>query len=108
MKILVTGGAGFIGGNFVHYMVNRYPEDMIVNQDNFEVRTEATDYHAVLEALKAAGYDIAESEVEFIPSMESKVDDESAIKALHKLIDTLDDNDDVQRVSYNCDLPDME
>ena len=31
MKILVTGGAGFIGGNFVHYMVNKYPEDMIVN-----------------------------------------------------------------------------
>lgn len=33
MKILVTGGAGFIGGNFVHYMVNKYPEDMIVNLD---------------------------------------------------------------------------
>ena len=27
VKILVTGGAGFIGGNFVHYMVNKYPED---------------------------------------------------------------------------------
>ena len=34
MKILVTGGAGFIGGNFVHYMVDKYPEDMIVNLDN--------------------------------------------------------------------------
>lgn len=33
MKILVTGGAGFIGGNFVHYMVKKYPEDMIVNLD---------------------------------------------------------------------------
>jgi len=33
MKILVTGGAGFIGGNFVHYMVNKYPDDMIVNLD---------------------------------------------------------------------------
>ena len=33
MKILVTGGAGFIGGNFVHYMVNKYPEYMIVNLD---------------------------------------------------------------------------
>ena len=33
MKILVTGGAGFIGGNFVHYMVNKYPEDMFVNLD---------------------------------------------------------------------------
>ena len=33
MKIIVTGGAGFIGGNFVHYMVNKYPEDMIINLD---------------------------------------------------------------------------
>lgn len=33
MKILVTGGAGFIGGNFVHYMVNKYPDDQIVNID---------------------------------------------------------------------------
>ena len=33
MKILVTGGAGFIGGNFVHFMVNKYPDDMIVNLD---------------------------------------------------------------------------
>lgn len=33
MKILVTGGAGFIGGNFVHYMVKKYPEDSIVNLD---------------------------------------------------------------------------
>lgn len=33
MKILVTGGAGFIGGNFVHHMVNKYPEDKIINLD---------------------------------------------------------------------------
>lgn len=33
MKILVTGGAGFIGGNFVQYMVNKYPEHIIYNLD---------------------------------------------------------------------------
>ena len=33
MKILVTGGAGFIGGNFTHLMVNKYPEDQIVVLD---------------------------------------------------------------------------
>lgn len=33
MKILVTGGAGFIGGNFVHYMLEQHPEDQIVNLD---------------------------------------------------------------------------
>ncbi|MBM7654740.1 dTDP-glucose 4,6-dehydratase [Neobacillus cucumis] len=33
MKLLVTGGAGFIGSNFVRYMVNKYPNYMIVNLD---------------------------------------------------------------------------
>jgi len=34
MKIIVTGGAGFIGGNFVHYMINKYPEYDIVCLDD--------------------------------------------------------------------------
>ena len=33
MKIIVTGGAGFIGGNFVHHMVNKYPDYQIINLD---------------------------------------------------------------------------
>ena len=32
-NILITGGAGFIGGNFVHHMVNKYPEYQIINLD---------------------------------------------------------------------------
>lgn len=33
MKILVTGGAGFIGSNFIHYILNKYPDYQIVNLD---------------------------------------------------------------------------
>lgn len=46
MKILVTGGAGFIGGNFVQYMVNEHPEDMIINLDKLT-------YAGNLETLKS-------------------------------------------------------
>lgn len=34
MNIIVTGGAGFIGGNFMHYMVNKYPNDNIICVDS--------------------------------------------------------------------------
>lgn len=33
MKLLVTGGAGFIGSNFIHYWLKNYPEDFIINLD---------------------------------------------------------------------------
>lgn len=46
MKIVVTGGAGFIGGNFVNYMVETYPNDFIVNLDLLT-------YAGNLETLKA-------------------------------------------------------
>ncbi|EGT5258737.1 NAD-dependent epimerase/dehydratase family protein, partial [Clostridioides difficile] len=32
-KILITGGAGFIGSNFIHYMLNKYVDYFIVNLD---------------------------------------------------------------------------
>jgi len=33
MKLLVTGGAGFIGSNFIHYWLKNYPQDQIINLD---------------------------------------------------------------------------
>ncbi|MBQ0004500.1 MAG: YebC/PmpR family DNA-binding transcriptional regulator [Clostridiales bacterium] len=78
-------------------------EDMIAHEDHFEIQTEPTELTAVHEAVKEAGFEIAESGVEYIPSMEANVA-EDAVKALNKLINTLEDNDDVQNVYYNCEL----
>ena len=33
MKLLITGGAGFIGSNFIHYWMNGYPADQVINLD---------------------------------------------------------------------------
>jgi transcriptional/translational regulatory protein YebC/TACO1 len=79
-------------------------DDMIVNEDNFEIRTDPSAFNDVHQAVKDAGYEIVEAEVEQIPSMEANVTDESAIKSLTKLITSLEDNDDVQKVYFNCDL----
>ncbi len=50
MKLFVTGGAGFIGGNFVRYWLREHPEDTVVNFD-------ALTYSGNLESLK----DVAEN-----------------------------------------------
>lgn len=76
-------------------------EDMIVNEDHFEVQTDPAAYHDVHQAITDAGYEIISSEVEYVPSMESTPKPED-IKKLKKMIDLLEENDDVQNVYTNC------
>lgn len=80
-------------------------DDMTVNEDSFEVITDPAVFNDVHAAIKDAGYDIVEADIEQIPSMQASVTDEAAIKSLTKMIDILEDNDDVQKVYYNCELP---
>ena len=44
MKFLITGGAGFIGSNYLHYVVDRYPDDQFICLD---LLTYAGNYHNI-------------------------------------------------------------
>jgi YebC/PmpR family DNA-binding regulatory protein len=79
-------------------------EDMISYDDSFEIRTSPDDFNAVAEALKAAGYELAEEDVEYVPSMENAPTSPGDIKNLSKMIEALEDNDDVQKVYTNCSV----
>lgn len=83
-------------------------DDMIVNEDNFEIRTEPSSFSHVHKIIKEAGYDIFEAEVEYVPSIESNVTNPEDMKSIVKLINALEDNDDVQKVYYNCELVEEE
>ncbi|MCQ2548105.1 MAG: YebC/PmpR family DNA-binding transcriptional regulator [Clostridia bacterium] len=76
-------------------------EDFKVEEDCFEVYTDPADYNDVFTALQEAGYEFVESDVEYVPSMEA-TPDEFDLPKLRKLIDALEENDDVQKVSHNC------
>ncbi|MBR2736602.1 MAG: YebC/PmpR family DNA-binding transcriptional regulator [Firmicutes bacterium] len=76
-------------------------EDMSTEEDSFEIYTTTEDFNAVSDALTAAGYELAEAEIEYLPSMESNPD-ETTLKSLKKLIAELEENDDVQKVTTNC------
>ncbi|NLT48266.1 MAG: YebC/PmpR family DNA-binding transcriptional regulator [Clostridiales bacterium] len=79
-------------------------EDVLIHEDSFEVQTLPENFNAVSDALKQAGYDFVEADVEFVPSIEA-TPGESEMKSLRKMIDMLEENDDVQKVSHNCAVP---
>ncbi|MET8948330.1 YebC/PmpR family DNA-binding transcriptional regulator [Streptomyces sp. NPDC052016] len=73
--------------------------------ENFEVISEATDLVAVRTALQDAGIDYDSAEANFVPTMQVELDEEGA-KKIFKLIDALEDSDDVQNVFANFDVSD--
>jgi YebC/PmpR family DNA-binding regulatory protein len=73
--------------------------------DSFEVISEATDLVAVRTALQAAGLDYDSAEASFVPSMTVEVDETGATKVF-RLVEALEDLDDVQNVFGNFDVPD--
>lgn len=79
-------------------------EDMIVNEDSFEIYTDPSDFDAVTEALRSAGYEFVEADIDMVPSMTAAPEDETALKNLKKLVEMLEENDDVQKVYTNCDV----
>jgi YebC/PmpR family DNA-binding regulatory protein len=74
----------------------------------FEIQTEASDLVAVRTALQDAGIDYDSAEANFVPSVQVQLDADGARK-IFKLIDALEDSDDVQNVYANFDLtPEVE
>ncbi|MBQ1352733.1 MAG: YebC/PmpR family DNA-binding transcriptional regulator [Firmicutes bacterium] len=79
-------------------------DDLVEYDDCFEVLTAPEDFAAVSEALREAGYEFVEADVEYLPSMESTPTEEHDIKNLKKMIEILEDDDDVQKVYHNCTI----
>jgi transcriptional/translational regulatory protein YebC/TACO1 len=78
--------------------------DFAADEDVFEITTEPDDFSAVREALEAKGYTFVSAEVEMVPDVYSEITDEEAIIKMEKLLDALEDNDDVQKVHHNCSV----
>ena len=59
------------------------------------------------EAIEAAGFTIDSAELSLIPKNTVAVEDEAAAKRVMRLIEALEDNDDVQDVYANFDIPEQ-
>ena len=80
-------------------------EDIELDGTTFTVTTDAQFLSAVREAIEAAGFTVDSAELTMIPKTTVEVDDESDAKKVLRMIDELEDNDDVQDVYANFDIP---
>ncbi len=76
-------------------------EDFTANEDCFEILTAVDSFSSVRDALEQKGYTFASAEIEQIPQTTVALTDEKDILFMNKLIDMLEDNDDVQNVWHN-------
>lgn len=78
-------------------------EDFEDEEDSYEILTNPDDFSVVREALEAAGVTMAEAEVTMIPQNYVALSDENDIKKMNRILDLLDEDDDVQAVYHNWD-----
>ena len=80
-------------------------EDVADEGSSFEVTCAPEDLQAVREGLEAAGIAVTDAEVTMLPKTTVAVEDEAVARKVLKLIDGLEENDDVQDVYANFDIP---
>ena len=76
-------------------------EDFAEEEDSFEVITTPDDFSAVREALEAAGVAMVSAEVTMIPQNYVSVTNEDDVKKIQRILDLLDEDDDVEAVYTN-------
>ena len=79
--------------------------DFNADGDVFEITTEPDDFSGVMEDLTAKGYQFVSAVVEMVPDVYNTIDDEESRTKMEKLLDMLEDNDDVQNVWHNWERP---
>ncbi len=76
-------------------------EDFVPDEDAFEITTAPADFSNVRDALEQKGYNFLEAEVRMVPQSYVKLTDPAQLEQIEKLLDGLDDNDDVMNVYHN-------
>ncbi len=99
---------GLLEDTVMEHALEAGAEDFNFDGEIFEIVTEPNDLGAVREALEEKGYSFLSAEVAYLPQTMTAIDDTDMQAKMEKLIDMLEENDDVQAVWHNWEMPDEE
>lgn len=102
----VQGGRTLSEDDLLEATLDADPEDFTDDGEIFKVISDPSQVVEVRKAVQAAGLDYESAEVQFVPQYTQAVATADAAEKLFKLLDAIEDLDDVQTVYSNEDVPD--
>ncbi len=103
--VLAIEAEGLDEDTVMEHALEAGASDFNLDGDVFEILTEPDDFSAVRDDLEAKGYSFVSAEIEMVPDVYNQIDDPAAAEKMEKLLDLLEDNDDVQNVWHNWEQP---
>lgn len=101
--IIVVEGSGIDEEKLMEDCFEAGAEDFDMDDDIFEITTEPLKVHAVATVLRDKGYNVVSDEAEYVPASTAALNDEEGKIKMAKLLDVLDEDDDVQDVWHNLE-----
>ncbi len=83
-------------------------EDVQGSEEGFEIHTAPSDFSSVRDELEKAGYVFVSAERQKLPQTNVDIADEEVLQKVEKLLEMLEDNEDVMAVFHNANLPEEE
>ena len=79
-------------------------DDIQVDEECIEITTATDDFHAVRDALEGK-YTLSSAEISMVPQTMTELTDPEQIKMMSRMLEHMEDDDDVQDVYHNWDMP---
>ncbi|MDR1043217.1 MAG: YebC/PmpR family DNA-binding transcriptional regulator, partial [Clostridiales Family XIII bacterium] len=100
--ILIEKVAGVDEEALMEAALDAGADDFKSDDEFYEIITATEDFHLVADALRSGGYELAEADIEQVANIEAEPKTDGERNSLVKLIDALEEQDDVQKVYTNC------
>jgi YebC/PmpR family DNA-binding regulatory protein len=104
--ILIENTGSINDEDLVMEAIEAGAEDFNTEDEYFEILTDPSGFSVVREALENKGYEFVEADIQMVPQTTAKLGDSKQIEMIEKLIDNLEDLDDVQSVWHNWEQDD--
>ena len=103
--LIVIDGEGLDEDKVMEDALEAGADDLNFDGEVFEISTDANSVGSVSEELSKKGYDFISAEPVYVPATLTAIDDPELAAKMEKLLEMLDENDDVQNVWHNWDAP---